>query len=97
VPRSILTGRAVAPIMVRPRDSTQRRALVAAAKHARVSLSYYLLESALMTAAEEGFSAATPEGWRPRGGRMDPPAVRIDGSAHEPDAIATKSARPSRG
>lgn len=70
--RAIATGRAVPPISVAPRTSAQRETLQRAAKAARVSLSYYLLESALMVAAEEGFTAPPDvPGWKPRkiGGR----------------------------
>jgi hypothetical protein len=67
--RRILIGRAVSPIMVRPKTSAQRDALARAAKAAKVSLSYYLLESALMVAAEEGHTpkgGAAAAAWQPR-------------------------------
>lgn len=67
----LLTGRDVKMMWVRPRDSAERDCLEAAAKNAKVSLSHYLLESALMVAAEEGFTPQRPAGWRPKptGGR----------------------------
>jgi len=64
--KRILTGRAVLPVSVRFRSSAQREALERAAAKAKVSLSYYLLESALMVAAEEGFTPQEPAGWRPK-------------------------------
>lgn len=69
--KPILTGRAVKQIIVRPRTSAQREALEAAAKKAKVSLSYYLLESALMVAAEEGFRPQESPEWKP--GRYSSP------------------------
>ena len=65
--KPIATGRDVMPISVAPRTSAQRETLQRAAKKAGVSLSYYLLESALMVAAEEGFRAPPDKpGWTPR-------------------------------
>ena len=66
MPKPILTGRAVRTIGVRPRTSAQLECLERAAKKAKVSLAYYLLESALMVAAEEGFTPDEPPGWRPK-------------------------------
>jgi hypothetical protein len=63
--KKLTTGRAVSPIMVRPRTSAQRECLARAAKKAGVSLSYYLLESALMVAAAEGHRVRGPAGWEP--------------------------------
>lgn len=59
----------VAPIMVRPRSPEQRTKLEAAARNANVSLSYYLLESALMQADAELAAGIKIEGWVPRGAR----------------------------
>jgi len=66
MPVRILTGRAVAPISVRFRSSAQRECLERAAAKAGVALSYYLVESALAVAAEEGFTPQEPAGWRPK-------------------------------
>jgi len=74
------TGRAVSPIMVRPRTSAQRECLARAARKAGVSLSYYLLESALMVAGEEGFTPKGPRAWKPAppsGGR-GPTVVEVE-------------------
>lgn len=64
--KSVATGRAVKMIAVRPRSSAQRECLERAAKKAGVALSYYLLESALMIAGEEGFTPRETDGWKPR-------------------------------
>ena len=55
--------------MVRPRSPEQRTRLQTAAKNANVSLSYYLLESALMVADEELANGAKIDGWTPRGAK----------------------------
>ena len=59
------SGRAVHPVVVRPRTQAQRDCLVAAAAAAKVSLSYYLLESALMVADHEGFHPSRAARWVP--------------------------------
>jgi len=64
--KRILIGRSVQPVSVRFRSSAQRECLERAAAKAKVSLSYYLIESALMVAAEEGFTPQEPPGWRPK-------------------------------
>ena len=64
--KRVLTGRAVAPVSIRFRSSAQRECLERAASKAGVSLSYYLIESALMVAAEEGFTPDEAPGWKPR-------------------------------
>lgn len=72
MPAPVKTGRAVPGIYVRPRTSEQADVLEAARAKAsevggrKISLPEYVLESALMVAAEEGFSVpAKPPPWRP--------------------------------
>jgi hypothetical protein len=80
----LVAGRGVKTISVLPRTSAQRDCLARAAKAAKVSLSYYVLESALMVAAEEGFTApAAPaeKPWTPRRrkpGRASTPGTKED-------------------
>lgn len=44
----------------------EREALERAARAAKVPLSYYLRESALMLAELEGFTPRRPAGWKPK-------------------------------
>jgi len=57
-------GLTLPPTQVRL-SAEQRACLVAAAAAARVTLSEYLRESALMVAREEGHVPAAPERWTP--------------------------------
>jgi hypothetical protein len=49
-----------------PLDTAERRCLEQAARKARVSISYYLRESALILAQQEGFTPKRPPGWVPQ-------------------------------